>query len=80
MKPLFELIFTDRAEYEYLAALILFDGQRLCEVSKENGNDKMEIEFLTDIYLFQKETKMRFSLAEFQRVLIKASEELKLCS
>ncbi len=76
----FEILFVSETRYEYLAAEILFDGQRLCQINKENGNEALEIEFLTDLYVVQKSSVMKFSLSEFQRVLDRASEELKLCS
>jgi hypothetical protein len=76
----FEILFVSETQYEHLAAEILFDGQRLCQINKENGNNSMEIEFLKDLYIVEKDVTMKFSLLEFEKILNVAKEELKLCS
>jgi hypothetical protein len=79
MNEQFELLFVSESEYEHLAIEILFCGQRLCQLSKEKGNNEMDIEFLTDLYLLNEKVVMKFSLDEFERVLQQAKEELKAC-
>lgn len=80
MKEKFEILFVSETEYDFLAAEILFSGQRLCQINKEKGNDEMEIEFIADTYMLQKDVLMKFSLAEFEKIIFKAKEELKLCN
>jgi hypothetical protein len=78
MTEKFEIVFIDRTENEYLSALILFNEQRLCEISKEKGNDQLEIEFLTDLYL-DKKVRMKFPISDFEETLRIAKDELRQC-
>lgn len=72
----FKIDFVSEASREFLLAEISFKGQRLCQINREDGVDRLEIEFLSDIYLMAEEVKMVFPLSEFQRVLQHAVEDL----
>ncbi len=77
MKKKFELLFVSDSNYKSLVAEILFDNQRLCQINKENGEDNLEIEFLTDLFILEDEVRMNFPLKEFENVLHIAVKELK---
>lgn len=51
-------------------AELSFEGQRLCVIDKEGGNDSMQIEFLVDLYILPDSVKMKFSLDDFMGQLI----------
>ncbi|KWC09218.1 hypothetical protein WL46_10575 [Burkholderia ubonensis] len=55
---------------EHLMAELSFEGQRLCVIDKEGGNDSMQIEFLVDLYILPDSVKMKFSLDDFMGQLI----------
>jgi len=57
MNDNFEVLFVSENEYNCLVAEILFNGQRLCQISKEKGNENMEILFLTDLYILKENVK-----------------------
>lgn len=61
-------------------AEVIFKGQRLCILDKEGGNDKMGIEFLSDIYILPESVKMKFNLSEFVKILGVAKSELEKCA
>ncbi len=76
----FEVLFVTEDRYDNLVAEILFNGQRLCQINKELGNENMEIEFLSDLFILEKSVEMKFSLSKFQRVINMAVKELELCN
>ncbi|WP_334042072.1 hypothetical protein [Burkholderia ambifaria] len=76
----FNIDFVSDMDHEHLTVEIGFEGQRLCVIDKENGNDKMQIEFLVDLYVLPDSIKMKFSLDEFLRTLDTASAELRKCA
>ena len=41
----FSVDFFSDSKYEYLTAEISFDGQIICQINRDKGVDKMEIEF-----------------------------------
>jgi hypothetical protein len=60
-------------------AEISFNGQRLCVLDKEGGNDRIEIEFLADLYVLPESVKMKFSLAKFVETVETARADLEKC-
>jgi hypothetical protein len=66
-------------DHEHLMAEISFAGQRLCILEKELGNENMEIEFLTDLYVLPESVRMKFRLSDFEGVIRTAREELAKC-
>jgi hypothetical protein len=52
----------------------------LCQISKEGGNENMEIEFLTDLYILPGSVRMTFPLKEFERCIKEAADELGRCA
>lgn len=75
----FEITFVSNLKKEHLSAEISYKGQRLCSIDKEKGSEKMEIEFLTDLYLLPDAVAMKFSLSEFDAAIRDAKNELRLC-
>ncbi|AOJ62726.1 hypothetical protein WJ32_09825 [Burkholderia ubonensis] len=65
---------------EHLMAEISLEGQRLCVIDKEGGNDSMQIEFLVDLYILPDSVKMKFSLVDFMGAVGSARDELRKCA
>ncbi|HDR9153605.1 TPA: hypothetical protein QDB05_000020 [Burkholderia vietnamiensis] len=66
--------------HEHLMAEISFEGQRLCIIDKEFGNDDMQIEFLVDLYVLPESVKMKFNLDDFMGAINSARDELRKCA
>lgn len=75
----FKIDFVSDMDHEHLMAEISFNGQRLCVLDKESGNEKMEIEFLVDLYVLPESVRMKFSLSEFMKTLEIAKADLEKC-
>jgi hypothetical protein len=75
----FSIDFVSDIDHEHLMAEISFNGQRLCVLDKEGGNDQMGIEFLVDLYVLPESVKMKFSLSEFMETLETAKTDLAKC-
>lgn len=75
----FHIDFVSEMSHEHLMAEISFMGQRLCLIDKEGGNDSMEIEFLTDLYVLPENIRMKFKLSDFEEVIRVAKEDLSRC-
>ncbi|KVV08327.1 hypothetical protein WL16_24110 [Burkholderia ubonensis] len=65
---------------EHLMAELGFEGQRLCVIDREGGNDSMQIEFLVDLYILPDSVKMKFSLDDFMGAVNSARDELRKCA
>jgi len=76
----FNIDFVSDMDHEHLVAEISFNGQRLCVIEKEGGNDKMKIEFLADLYVLPESVRMKFSLAEFLKTIEIARSDLERCA
>ncbi len=63
-----------------LLAEVSFNGQRLCVLDKEGGNDQIEVEFLVDLYILPDSIRMKFSFAEFMKTLEMAKTDLEKCA
>jgi len=75
VKKDFELIFTDRLDCEHLLVQVRFKNIELCEISKENGNDHMEIEMFCNDPLYN-ELNIKFPLDDFLEALRVAKAKL----
>lgn len=75
----FQLVYIDRDEFNSLLIQIEFKGQIICTLDKENGNNKMRIQFYYDLYDEYRNTELSFSVDEFIQVIIYAKEQLSLC-
>ncbi len=75
----FSIDFVSDMDHEHLMAEISFMGQRLCLIEKEQSNEKMEIEFLTDLYTVPESLRVKFNLSDFLEVVRAAREELSEC-
>ncbi|MGO4153077.1 hypothetical protein [Cupriavidus sp. YAF13] len=75
----FQIVFVSDVDHEHLMAEISYRKQRLCLISKEGGNEKMEIEFLTEIFIIEDSVVMKFPLVEFVDVIKQAEAELRRC-
>ena len=76
----FSIDFVSEMNREHLAAEISFGGQRLCVLDKENGNDKIMIEFLVDLYVLPESVRMKFNLSDFLKTIEAAMLDLKKCA
>lgn len=76
----FNIDFVSDMDHEHLTAEISFEGQRLCVIDKEGGNDSMQIEFLVDLYILPDSVKMKFSLDDFMGAVNSARDELRKCA
>lgn len=75
----FTIDFVSDANHVHLIVEIYFKKQRLCQISKELGNENLEIEFIKDIYVLPDEILMKFPLSDFEAVLKEAQDALKTC-
>jgi hypothetical protein len=75
----FSIDFVSKQSWERLGVEVSYLGQRLFLLNKEHGDDKVEIEFLTDLILLPLKVGMIFPLAEFQAILDEATKELLEC-
>lgn len=73
----FKIDFVSDTKREHLAVEIYYQNQRLCQINKELGDDRMEIEFITDLYKLPQEVVMTFPLADFEAVILEAKVALK---
>ncbi|WP_232455365.1 hypothetical protein [Burkholderia ubonensis] len=76
----FNIDFVGEMGCEHLMAELSFEGQRLCVIDKEGGNDSMQIEFLVDLYILPDSVKMKFSLDDFMGAVNSARDELRKCA
>jgi len=71
----FEITFTDRNEFEKLLVQVRWGDIVLCEINKERGENEAEMKlYCNDVIYSNREIK--FSFAEFLRVMKVAQEEL----
>ena len=75
VKESFEIVFRDRFSCECLLAQVLFKDILICEINKEKGNEKLEIEILCNDQLYNG-LKINFPLDDFLEVLRLAKAEL----
>jgi hypothetical protein len=75
----FQIDFVNDVDHEHLMVEISYEKQRLCLINKEQGNDRMEIEFLTDLLLLPEAVIMKFPLADFEAVIKEAKAGLCTC-
>lgn len=64
----FDLFMVDRNDLEYLAVEISHQGQRLCQIYREEREGlrgELVIEFLSDLYILDRTISMRFPLSKF---------------
>lgn len=76
----FRIDFVSDMDHEHLMAEISFNGQRLCVLDKENGNEEMELEFLVDLYILNDSVKMKFGLDDFIKTIEVARLDLERCA
>lgn len=74
----FELEFVSDQAHERLMVEVLFRKQRVCQVSREGG-EEMKIEILDDHYILDEDVTLKFPLADFQRALREAEKALLEC-
>lgn len=68
----FKLEYVSNITHNHLMIEVLFRGQRVCQISKENGDDKIEIEILMDHYILEEEVDLKFLLSDFESILREA--------
>ncbi len=79
MNSKFELIFRDISDFEHLVVQINYNGQILCYLNKESGQENIRIMFFPDSYILDEEIVMHFELKDFLEVIEIAKKELLLC-
>jgi hypothetical protein len=75
----FQIDFVSECDHEHLSVEISYKNQRLCVINKEQGNARMEIEFLTDLFLLPQTVIMKFPLSDFEEVINEAKDALATC-
>lgn len=63
----FEITSFSESRYEELMVEISYKEQVLCQLYKDNGLDKVEIEFFSDAQLLTSQDAMKFSLDDFYK-------------
>ena len=76
MNPKFHIDFVTHDEYEYLAAEVSFQGQRLCQLFRRKEDDTIDIEFIEDHLILNPPVRLRFPLNHFLEAVNDASAEL----
>lgn len=76
MKNKFSVDFFSDSQYEYMTAEISYEGQILCQINKDKGNDHMEMEFFNDQRILEVQPKMKFSIDEFFTLVKSVQAEL----
>ncbi len=77
MKSKFSVDFFSDEQYKYLTAEILYNGQVLCQINRDNGIENMEVEFFHDQYILEEEFRMKFPINDFLSVIEDVKNELK---
>ncbi len=72
----FSIDFFSDSKYTKMTAEISFEGQILCQVNKDKGNNNMEIEFFHDQRVLQRDVTMKFPVADFLETLKAVTEDL----
>jgi hypothetical protein len=61
MNEKFEMFFINDGKNGNLVSEILFNRQRLCQISRKDENDSFEIKFLTDLFIMSDSVEMKFN-------------------
>jgi hypothetical protein len=72
----FGIDFFSDQNYQYITIEISYKRQIFCQINKDKGIDKVEIEFFPDIWLASKEEKVIFPIDEFLLLLQEVKDEL----
>lgn len=72
----FRIDFITHDDYEYLAAEISFQGQRVCQMFRPAEGDVVEIEIIEDRLLLPCPVLLRFPLSQFLEIVEIARGEL----
>lgn len=73
----FSIDFVSPASYENLAVEISFNGQLLCQISREREDGVLEVEFFHDYRMLDVEVPLKFSIHDFLLVFNQACDDLK---
>ncbi|MBL5862572.1 hypothetical protein JBO49_18400 [Serratia fonticola] len=77
MRTDFEITSFSDSRYEELTIEISYKEQILCQLNKDNGLDKVEIEFFSDARLLTEQDAMKCNLEYFLQIIAEATDELK---
>lgn len=77
MRTDFEITSFSDSRYEELTIEISYKEQILCQLNKDNGLDKVEIEFFSDARLLTEQDAMKCNLEDFLQIIAEATDELK---
>lgn len=72
----FEIDFVSDNKYENITVEISYKKQILCQLNKDNGADKIEIEFFNDSWCLSENVKHKFLLDDFITILNTAKLDL----
>ncbi|MCX8670902.1 hypothetical protein J3U22_06140 [Gilliamella sp. B2865] len=72
----FEIDFFSDNKYEKITIEISYKGQILCQLNKDKGISKIEIEFFFDSRILVEQVTLKFPLDEFINILTEARQEL----
>ena len=72
----FEIDFVSDNKYENITVEISYKKQILCQLNKDSGADKIEIEFFNDSRCLSEDVKHKFNLDNFMAILNSAKLDL----
>lgn len=72
----FEILARDKDGYENLLMQVIFNNQIICELSKQDNSNEIEIEFYFDAEIYSGRN-LKFLFDEFMKYLNFARNELK---
>lgn len=70
----FKIDFVSDSEHEDMAVELSYNNQRLCQL--RNCDGQTDIEFLTDLYVYDERVLLKFPLDEFMKELSGAVDAL----
>ncbi|MEQ4985874.1 hypothetical protein ABN080_00120 [Proteus sp. fly-1089] len=72
----FKIDFVSDNKYENITVEISYKKQILCQLNKDNGADKIEIEFFNDSRCLSENVRHKFNLDNFMAILNSAKSDL----
>lgn len=73
----FTVDFVSQVSFERLAVEISFNGQILCQISKEREDGALEVEFFHERRLLEGEDRLKFPVSDFLSVFNQSCDDLK---
>jgi len=72
----FSVDYFSDSKYEWLTAEVSYDGQILCQINRDKGIDRMEIEFFHEQRILENQPELKFPISEFLSLVKEVQVEL----